>query len=504
MSDSPAAKETSNGLLNLRLITCHILAGSGKSEPEGCNTTRQTLLKDFSMSGDVNYPEQPTYGEGLADALRAQVNLLQGTGEFEDTGGLLELLPLERDVRQAYQGLQQDLLQQQLLGDITRFDEEGRAQVATRQVPVDPEALGGYSVRINTAGNKELIDPEGNRVAYTGQGYENLLGYLPAEYQDAFQKQIVEGTEFTEEPVYAEGTPGTIASRSGGLLDIYGGTTRVRQYDPETGEVKYGTAGFDPETDEFQGLVPMQAQAQQYLSTQQREGDIADVEMLGGRATEAIRAQGNIGEYLENLQSNVPASAQSQAMRSTLMSRGAELLGQGLTGLERQQIRQASRAAGVAAGRPRDAGRIAGEVVDLVTADRQRQMENLGVAQRLLSAETGMSQQDFSRILQGLGAEQATAADPMMAILGRPSSAAPGAQALLGSGAAMQQQAGPSLINPEAGLGYISQRAANQATVAAGQAAGQGSMMGGLLKGIGSIAAAPVTGGTSLIGKILS
>ena len=45
-------------------------------------------------SGDVNYPAQPTYGEGLADALKAQANLLRGTGDFAATGSLAELLPL--------------------------------------------------------------------------------------------------------------------------------------------------------------------------------------------------------------------------------------------------------------------------------------------------------------------------------------------------------------------------------------------------------------------------
>jgi len=43
---------------------------------------------------DINYPAQPSYGEGMADALKAQVQLLTGTGDFKSTGSLESLLPL--------------------------------------------------------------------------------------------------------------------------------------------------------------------------------------------------------------------------------------------------------------------------------------------------------------------------------------------------------------------------------------------------------------------------
>ena len=46
-------------------------------------------------SPDINYPAQPTYGESLAEALKAQAEFLQGTGDFADTGSLERLLPLE-------------------------------------------------------------------------------------------------------------------------------------------------------------------------------------------------------------------------------------------------------------------------------------------------------------------------------------------------------------------------------------------------------------------------
>ena len=33
-----------------------------------------------SSDTSINYPAQPSYGEGMADALKAQVQLLTGTG----------------------------------------------------------------------------------------------------------------------------------------------------------------------------------------------------------------------------------------------------------------------------------------------------------------------------------------------------------------------------------------------------------------------------------------
>ena len=327
----------------------------------------------------------------------------------------------------------------------------------------------------------------------------------------------------SQEDVYSihEGGEGAIVDRTGGLLDVYGGNTKVRQYDPAAYEqaisegkseeeaqaaaTKYGTAGFDPDTGEFQGLVPMQAQAQDYLNTVQREGDIADVELLGGRATDAIRSQGNIAGALEQVGDIQQQGRESTGdVRSQMLERARGLLSEGLSPREIRDIQEYSRIAGTARGRARDFSSDYNEVIKIMSEDRNRRMQNLGAAQSLLSGEMGMQGQELGQALQLLGAEQATAADPMMAIIGRPSSAAPAAQGLLTTGAAMQQQSGPQMINPEAGLGYISNRAANQATMAAGQAAGQGSMIGGALSGVGSLMAAPATGGGSLITNFFS
>ena len=83
---------------------------------------------------DINYPQQPTYGESLADALKAQAEFLQGTGDFAETGSLESLLPLEESLRKKTAQLDTDVLRQTLLGTRQEstsgtYDEEGRLVV---------------------------------------------------------------------------------------------------------------------------------------------------------------------------------------------------------------------------------------------------------------------------------------------------------------------------------------------------------------------------------------
>lgn len=501
---------------------------------------------------------------------------------------------------------------------------------------------------------------KGNILLSPGDTVNNLPKLLAeaSKYELVTPRQAEEAAK--AEPIYESGyQPGEIV-RQEGLLDLYG-PSKARQIDPETGEVTgYGQAGFTPEG-EFKGLITAQQEAQQTITSQQRASDIADVELLGQRATEAIRQQGDIqpilsqlagiqGAGITGLQPTVNKltalqekgltssdaalgvltalqsagiggmvsalgeiqSAQEQGksidaalgsvrnvdptlsqlrgvqsglgsldpIRQNLLAQGQQYSTQGLNQREIEQIQQASRAAGVAAGRTRDIGRIAGEVTALTEADRQRQMENLAISQGImgneaalqqqqyaqllgqLGAETGLQQQEFGQALaslgaqtglqqqqyaqalgllgaqtalqeqqysqalerigteaglqqqqfgqgatllgaqsglqqqqfgQGiarLGAETSTAADPLMAILGRPSSAAPGAQSLLASGTQMSQQAGPQYLNPESGLGYIQNAATNQTNLAIGQMSADAQRSAGIMGALGQIGAA--------------
>ena len=73
-------------------------------------------------SPDINYPSTPSYGESLAEALKAQAEFLQGTGDFADTGSLESLLPLEESVRRKTAQTDTDVLRQTLLGTESKVE----------------------------------------------------------------------------------------------------------------------------------------------------------------------------------------------------------------------------------------------------------------------------------------------------------------------------------------------------------------------------------------------
>lgn len=149
----------------------------------------------------------------------------------------------------------------------------------------------------------------------------------------------------------------------------------------------------------------------------QREADLADVARLGPEAVAALRS----------------ADPQQKALVDALNAQAQEELaaGTGLTpGLERQitqNVRAAQASRGLGFGLP-DA------VVESYTLgdrglDLQRQRRQFG--------------------MQVAGLNQATVADPFLAILGRPSSTGSAAQAFLGQGQQSAGMSGPRLFNPE-------------------------------------------------------
>jgi hypothetical protein len=76
-------------------------------------------------------PQQQSYGESLAQSLKAQAEFLQGTGDFAETGSLESLLPLEESVRRKTAQTDTDVLRQTLLGTRQEatsgtYDDQGR------------------------------------------------------------------------------------------------------------------------------------------------------------------------------------------------------------------------------------------------------------------------------------------------------------------------------------------------------------------------------------------
>ena len=108
---------------------------------------------------DINYPAQPSYGEGMADALKAQVELLTGTGDFAGTGSLESLLPLEQSIREKTAQTDTDILRQTLLGSeqkVVRDPQTGKFGIPGAE-PVQREggepAGARYQMLPYTSGN---------------------------------------------------------------------------------------------------------------------------------------------------------------------------------------------------------------------------------------------------------------------------------------------------------------------------------------------------------------
>ena len=205
----------------------------------------------------------------------------------------------------------------------------------------------------------------------------------------------------------------------------------------------------------------------QELTSAQRAADIADVEALGGRATAALRAADPMQQAIVN---------QLNALAADRYAASGQLSPQEMRGAQ-----QAARLGGLSRGRVGDVSTVASEVLNREQALAARRQEALQAAQMAFAAN------------------QATAADPFQAILGRPAQA-PGmgmASTQFAAGLA-GQPLGPNLFDPNAGINLALQQNANlanyqsslygaQAGYAGATNQGRGAMIGGIVGGLGAL-----------------
>ena len=205
----------------------------------------------------------------------------------------------------------------------------------------------------------------------------------------------------------------------------------------------------------------------QELTSAQRAADIADVEALGGRATAALRAADPMQQAIVN---------QLNALAAQRFAATGQLSPQEMRGAQ-----QAARLGGLSRGRVGDVSTVASEVLNREQALAARRQEALQAAQMAFAAN------------------QATAADPFQAILGRPAQA-PGmgmASTQFAAGLA-GQPLGPNLFDPNAGINLALQQNANlanyqsslygaQAGYAGATNQGRGAMIGGIVGGLGAL-----------------
>lgn len=235
-----------------------------------------------------------------------------------------------------------------------------------------------------------------------------------------------------------------------------------RQFRPEYAELNLlDLNSYLFGTGDAQGILETQGQAARQAegirsetATAQREADIADVEALGGRATEALR---NADPY------NASLLARQNELTQTLYDQAERVTPQ-----QARRAEQIAREGSSARGRINDNVSLFAEALgreDILRENRE-EAQRAGV--------------------RTLGMNQSTAADPFQAILGRPAtSQAYGAQfgsqaqSLLGSST-------PQLFNPDTGINLALQNNANQANYQSNVYGAQAAERGSLFEGIGS------------------
>ena len=152
-----------------------------------------------SSDTSINYPAQPSYGEGMADALKAQVQLLTGTGDFASTGSLESLLPLEESIRKKTAQTDTDILRQTLLGgEDAEYTQDGKILEGYDYV-ADGESKTGFSIEpiINVSSKENKIG--GSAVApipYPG-GLTGEVGFILKDLDGNEIKRSVETIDTT-------------------------------------------------------------------------------------------------------------------------------------------------------------------------------------------------------------------------------------------------------------------------------------------------------------------
>jgi len=147
-------------------------------------------------SPDINYPEQPSYGEGMAEALKAQAEFLKGEGDFAGVGSLESLLPLEESIRKKTAQTDTDILRQTLLGGetktrVVRDPETGRFGIPDGEVVTKSAgaSAGRYQAIQSTAGRMEILDTTTGGVIPESTWFESL-GYIePTGRQSSWDRR---------------------------------------------------------------------------------------------------------------------------------------------------------------------------------------------------------------------------------------------------------------------------------------------------------------------------
>lgn len=449
--------------------------------------------------GDAPQPVTNNYEETMREALEAQIDLAPDLYKAEANYNY---------GRPAYARLMQDLAQESILGQEYNYDSQGRAVTGyedlSQSYTID-KVDDLYGTREKNYGwgrgrsqNLERfnalkeagLDPNSNYVIRDLDG--NLLGGAgnEEEAQKIFNQQ-------KKKAIYAKDADGNIIQdyskrntserQGGGIASILAGDEVSEFYDG-----RKSRAGFDNEGN-FLGTSQLEQDILERAKRQQVAGEVGMAQEFGQELTNAYRAQGDIQGALDDFKKLGQQNADHAGLRSmmTEMAKEELALGGQLSDRERRSAQQASRAAMSARGLGRSFAGVVDEVEKNELLSRQRMNERRQFASyAIASADQGMSL-DRAYAAQRIGLEQATSADPFMAITGRTSGAGVSSGQNLYGNTAAGMNAGPALFNPAQGAEFMANQSAminsyNAANYGADQAR-TGAIIGGAMSMIGSI-----------------
>ena len=199
------------------------------------------------MSGpSYNAPTQPTYGEGMADAMKAQMEQLLGQGDFADIyaeagfegGNLADIIrEVEAPLRQQTAQTDTDVLRQTLLGNRTEstsgtYDDEGRlvvgyeggkeATTVTKNVKPDVEFVEvkkAFSPGIRSNAKRE---PAIYKITFKDPNTGTVIqeGFTPFSGREQDKEMVRSGRSLNGKPVSIGLAPSIeMASESSGVFN---------------------------------------------------------------------------------------------------------------------------------------------------------------------------------------------------------------------------------------------------------------------------------------------
>ena len=450
------------------------------------------------MGGGGSQPTyvQNDYQETMREALQAQIDLapdLFYNEANQDYG------------RPAYARLNQQLVQEGLFGSRVNVDDQGYAtRFKAGAVPEGgtkvEDKWEDYIERNNLHQLASGFDNDGTRAEWTRglsraqiaerhyglHGKNDGMTVREAGIYDADGNKV-DGASYKE---YVGGPAGE--RREGGAIDIIAGTQNFEFSDGTTRR-----SGFD-ESGEFMGTSALEQDILEKAKDQQTRAEIGMAQKYGAQLTDAYRGQGGIKDALDDFNALGNKDSDHGGLRSTLTQQALSdlQLGGQLSDEERRQVEQDSRMAMSARGRGRDFAGVVDEVASNEAMRRQRETERRMFASQALGlADAGLAQ-DRAFAAQRVGIEQATSADPFMAITGRASGASVASGQNLYGNAAAGINAGPTLYNPSQGAEFIANQTAGlnnfNANLYASNQSARAGMFGGAMQAGGMLGGAAI------------